>query len=227
MTEVLEKTGLVERSGQGVDKIFSISLSEGKPEPNYRDSDFYQVTLKLDGSLEDKAFHVFINQIQAERSEEQKLGVEQITGLHNIKLGQFNKVKLEILNQLEKEGLIIRSGGNAVTARFTLADAYYRLASKAQRIGNRYVMSEIEVFLQVIQGQLLSIGDLGKALAGSLNRNQIKYLIQKLYDDEVIVSVGSGRGTKYRIADSYSLVKGDALINEVQNILREKHDGVS
>ena len=88
-------------------------------------------------------------------------------------------------------------------------------------------MSEIEVFLQVIQGQLLSIGDLERALAGSLNRNQIKYLIQKLCDDEVIVSVGSGRGTKYRIADSYSLVKGDALINEVQNILREKHDGIS
>lgn len=38
MTEILEKTGLVERSGQGVDKIFSITLSEGKAEPDYSNS---------------------------------------------------------------------------------------------------------------------------------------------------------------------------------------------
>lgn len=35
MTDILEKTGLVERSGQGVDKIFSITLAEGKTEPDY------------------------------------------------------------------------------------------------------------------------------------------------------------------------------------------------
>src|SRR5690606_7566986 len=33
LTEILEKTGLVERSGQGVDKIFRVTLSEGKPCP--------------------------------------------------------------------------------------------------------------------------------------------------------------------------------------------------
>ena len=33
--EVLEKTGEVERSGQGVDKMFYICLMEGKPLPDY------------------------------------------------------------------------------------------------------------------------------------------------------------------------------------------------
>ncbi len=227
MTEVLEKTGLVERSGQGIDKIFSITLSEGKPEPNYKDSDLYQVTLKLDGSLEDKAFHIFIGQIQSEHGDEQKLGVEQIIGLYNIKQGHFNKVKPEILIPLDKEGLIKRSGGSTTTARYTLSDAYSKLASKAQRIGNKYVVAEIEIFLQALQGQVLAIGDLEKALTGSLNRNQIKYLLQKLFDDEVVISEGTGRGTKYKLTSNYSLLKGDVLINEVLDILRRKHEGGS
>jgi ATP-dependent DNA helicase RecG len=47
MTDVLEKTGLVERSGQGVDKIYSITLSEGKSEPDYSNSNIFQVSLNF------------------------------------------------------------------------------------------------------------------------------------------------------------------------------------
>jgi len=81
MAEVLEKTGLVERSGQGVDKIFSLTLSEGKPEPDYRDSNLYQVALKLDGNIVDKAFYGFIGQIQRQRDPLHQLGVEKIIAL--------------------------------------------------------------------------------------------------------------------------------------------------
>lgn len=43
MTEILEKTGLVERSGQGIDKIYAYTLAEGKRIPNYTKSDYFQV----------------------------------------------------------------------------------------------------------------------------------------------------------------------------------------
>ena len=36
LADVLSKTGIVERSGQGVDKIFFHTLAEGKPQPDYR-----------------------------------------------------------------------------------------------------------------------------------------------------------------------------------------------
>ena len=75
MTEILEKTGLVERSGPGVDKIFSSTLSEGKVEPDYKNSNMFQVSLSLRTEIIDKAFHVFVSQYQ-NRGKEHKLGVE-------------------------------------------------------------------------------------------------------------------------------------------------------
>jgi ATP-dependent DNA helicase RecG len=95
MAEVLEKTGLVERSGQGVDKIFSLTLSEGKPEPDYRDSNLYQVALKLDGNIVDKAFYSFIGQMQRKRDPLHQLGVEEIITLHKVKQGMLQQSEMK------------------------------------------------------------------------------------------------------------------------------------
>lgn len=39
MSEILQKTGLVERSGQGVDKMFYNCIMEGKALPDYSGTD--------------------------------------------------------------------------------------------------------------------------------------------------------------------------------------------
>ena len=51
ISEVLQKTGLVEKSGQGVDRMFAISISEGKPIPDYSLTDEWQVCLRLHGTI--------------------------------------------------------------------------------------------------------------------------------------------------------------------------------
>lgn len=222
MAEVLEKTGLVERSGQGVDKIYLITLSEGKAEPDYKDSDILQVTLKLDGEVKDKAFTILITEIQVSRSENQKLSVEEIVGLHKIKSGSFNQLKPELLDRLVREGLIKKASGH--TKRYLLPETYYQLSSKEQKIGSRYIAIEVEQFLLVIQGQKIKIGELEIELSGSLNRNQIKYLITKLYEDAIISSVGQGRGTRYILRELYQNLKGDTLVSTAISYLREKYD---
>jgi ATP-dependent DNA helicase RecG len=222
MAEVLEKTGLVERSGQGVDKIYSITLSEGKPEPNYQSSNDFQVSLKLDGNVEDKAFTVFLTQIQNERPDNQKLSVEEIVSLYKIKKGLFNQINAQVIQHLLKDGMIKKVSGH--TTRYVLADEYYQMSSKDQKISNRYVVVELEQFLLSIQGKTIKVGDLESSLEGSLNRNQIKYLITKLYEDGIITSEGRGRGTKYLLLDSYSKLKGDSLITEVVDNLRKRHE---
>jgi ATP-dependent DNA helicase RecG len=222
MAEVLEKTGLVERSGQGVDKIFSLTLSEGKPEPDYRDSNLYQVALKLDGNIVDKAFYIFIGQIQRHRDPLHQLGVEEIITLHKVKQGMFTTVKDEVLKSLERQGLIVKAGGSS--QRYVLADPYPTLADQEQRIGNRYVVAEVDQFLMAIQGKLLRIGELETLLSGSLNRNQIKYLVNKLYEDDLIAVEGGGRGTRYSLKGNFARIPGDALVQAVINYLREVHE---
>ena len=224
MAEVMEKTGLVERSGQGVDKIFSITLSEEKPAPNYEDSDPFQVVLKLEGIVVDRAFSLFVAGLQEARGEN-KLGVEQIIGLYRIKQGLFGQVKPSVLNDLERDRLIVTSSG--ASNRYSLADPYSGLAAREQRIANRYLVVEVDQFLMAMQGRLLKISELEARLAGVLTRNQIKFLTVKLFEDGILTKMGVKRGTHYTLSDPFKDQKGEALINDVVLKLRELHPGAN
>nr|WP_320153970.1 ATP-binding protein [uncultured Draconibacterium sp.] len=221
MTEILEKTGLVERSGQGVDKIYSITLSEGKAEPDYKKSDIFQVSLCLKTEVIDKAFHVFINQYQ-NSNKEPKLGVEQIIVLSKIRGGHFQNLNREIVAQLENIGLIKRVSGH--TTRYTLSEDYHSLLNKSLRIGNRYLVQEVEQLLLALQGNSLKVGELEEVLSDSLSRNQIIYLLQKLREDEVLEVEGKLKGTKYLICGANSDLRGDVLISKVIAELRDKYE---
>jgi ATP-dependent DNA helicase RecG len=221
MAEILEKTGLVERSGQGVDKIFSYTISEGKTPPSYDDSDMHQVSLKLSGMIEDKMFHIFLREIQESRGADNILGAEKIIGLYKVKSGLVGEVKRNTLESLERDGLIVRAGSHS--NRYTLPQRYYELSSKEKNIGSRYITVEVEQFLLALQGHTLKIGELERRLSGSLSRNQIKYLISKLIPDAIIDSEGSGKGTKYKLAPEYASLSGDSLVSRIISWLREKY----
>lgn len=221
MTEILEKTGLVERSGQGVDKIFSITLSEGKAEPDYKNSDMFQVSLTLRTEIMDKAFHVFISQYQ-NSEKEPKLGVEQIITLCKIRNGIFQNLKPEIVSQLEKSGLIERISGH--TNRYTLSKEYHALVNDGLKIGKRYLVKEIELLLLALQGNALKIGDLEDFLKDSLSRNQINYLKMKLLEDDVLKVEGKIKGARYSIADRYADLRGDVLLSAAIAELRSKYE---
>lgn len=221
MTEILEKTGLVERSGQGVDKIFSITLSEGKAEPDYKNSDMFQVSLILRTEIIDKAFHVFVSQYQ-NSEKEPKLGVEQIITLCKIRNGIFQNLKIEIVSQLAKSGLIEKVSGH--TNRYTLSQEYHALVNDGMKIGKKYLVKEIELLLLSLQGNSLKMGELEKNLEESLNRNQIKYLTGKLFEDEVLSKEGKGSGTSYTIHKSFSSLRGEVLIQKVVSFLSSKYE---
>ena len=221
MTEILEKTGLVERSGQGVDKIFSITLSEGKAEPDYKNSDMFQVSLALRTEIIDKAFHVFVSQYQ-NSEKEPKLGVEQIITLCKIRNGIFQNLKADIVSQLEKSGLIEKISGH--TNRYTLSNEYHTLVNDGLKIGKKYLVKEIELLLLALQGNALKIGDLEYLLKDSLSRNQINYLKMKLMDDEVLKVEGKIKGARYSIADKYAYLRGDVLLSAVIAELRGKYE---
>lgn len=220
MTEILEKTGLVERSGQGVDKIFSITLSEGKAEPDYKNSDMFQVSLILRTEIIDKAFHVFVSQYQ-NSEKEPKLGVEQIITLCKIRNGIFQNLKADIVSQLEMSGLIEKVSGH--TNRYTLSNEYHSLINDGLKIGKRYIVKEVELILFALQGNALKMGELERDLQESLNRNQIKYLTGKLFEDMVLSKEGKGSGTTYAIHESYSTLRGENLLQNVIAFLSRKH----
>jgi ATP-dependent DNA helicase RecG len=219
ITEILEKTGLVERSGQGVDKIYSVTLAEGKKLPDYSDTNPFQVTLRIRSEIADKAFYLFIQQYQQNKN--QRLGAEQIITLSEIKAGNFPNLNPDIVLQLNQAGLIKKVAGSAI--KHTLSDEYFRLLKEDAKIAERYIIQEIELLLSLIKENRKKIGTLEKDLSHSLNRNQIKYLLQKLQEDGIIEIEGKGKGTLYSIARQYDNLDGELFLSTVINFLKEKY----
>jgi len=66
IAEAFARCGLVERSGQGADRIFRSAISQAKPLPSYAGSDAYQVQLTLRGEVTDPGFLRFLEKVGEE-----------------------------------------------------------------------------------------------------------------------------------------------------------------
>ena len=62
IAEAFAKCGLVERSGQGADRMFEACVKESKPPPDFSGSDDYQVSLFLNGQVQDPLFLRFLEE---------------------------------------------------------------------------------------------------------------------------------------------------------------------
>jgi ATP-dependent DNA helicase RecG len=69
IAETFARCGLVERSGQGADRIMEECVRHGKPLPDYSRSDPHQVWLTLDGAIRDENFLKFLERVGQETLE--------------------------------------------------------------------------------------------------------------------------------------------------------------
>lgn len=65
--ETLQRCGFVERSGQGMSRMFQESVREGKPRPDFAGTDEYQVAITLRGQIQNPQFLRFLERVGAER----------------------------------------------------------------------------------------------------------------------------------------------------------------
>ena len=69
IAEMLSLCGMVERSGQGMNLMYELSVQEAKPLPDFTGTDDYFVSVTLNGLIIDKAMLSVINRIGDERME--------------------------------------------------------------------------------------------------------------------------------------------------------------
>jgi ATP-dependent DNA helicase RecG len=67
LAEACARCGLVERSGQGVNMMFEQCILESKSQPDFSDSDEYQVSVTLPGEIQDENFLRFLEKVGDER----------------------------------------------------------------------------------------------------------------------------------------------------------------
>lgn len=207
LADVLQKTGIVERSGQGVDKIYYNTLVEGKAEPDYTKSDYFQVNLKLSAVIEDRAFALFIVSVQDDLSESEKLSVLEIITLNKIKKG-FSKKELdnEQINSLLRKKLIEKRGKtNAIY--YILSKDYYEFTDEKAKYYNLQELDENQVFVTILQ-YLAKEGrakmkDFVGLFENKLSRKQVRFRVEKLVANKMLKQEGEGSSSIYEVGESY------------------------
>jgi ATP-dependent DNA helicase RecG len=222
LTEILLKTGYVERSGQGVDMIFSQQLSEGKPEPDYSGSDYYQVSLELSGKIESEPFFLFMRDELHRRKDtgERQLSAFDTITLSNIRLGKHIGLDSKVLDTLLQEELIKKMGPSN-SNRYTLSDAYFAYEKSIMGDIGGYSQLNIEkVAALLFKNDSCKISDFADALGDSLTRKQVRTLIDKLIDVDILTREGVAKGTVYRL----KLHSRDKLFEEIVDRLKIPDD---
>lgn len=127
LAETLEKVGLIERSGQGMDDIFEHCIRDGKGPPDLSKSSPYSVIIKIPAQVQDKAFVLFLEKVAKEN--QVLLDIHEILELERVRCGS------PILNaNLKKKFLqagIIEPIGKARGTKYILSHRYYETVGQS------------------------------------------------------------------------------------------------
>ena len=203
IAENCAKCGLIERSGQGIDKMFRESIKESKPSPDFTGTDDYQVFLTLRGEVQDPIFLRFLERVGVE-----KLAVfstEDFLVLDNLHREQpvDDQLKPRLPN-LVKEGIVERIGsGKGV--RYILSRQFYH------HIGERGVYTrqrglDRETNKELLLKHIRSCGDEGcqhkelRQVLPSLSRDQVQKLLGELKVEERIHNIGATSATRWYLS---------------------------
>lgn len=207
LADVLSKTGIVERSGQGIDKIFKNTISEGKQKPDYSQSDCFHVELALSAVIKDRAFALFIESEQAQLPEEQKLSVFEIMALDNILENKTHEVNKATIDSLLRRGLIEKHGKTKGTY-YILSKNYYDfsgdMAIYAQKTEWNTAQASMIIIPYLLKFQQAKMKDFSDLMSGHLTRRQVRSLINQMVDEGILNKSGVGSGTTYVISDNYA-----------------------
>ena len=194
MAEVIEKTGLIERSGQGVDIMFTNCIKEGKPLPDYSYSDDYQVVLRFYGEIPDDAFYLFAQDICHQQELESKLNTFDWITLHYVWKGNADAGYKESYPKLLEMGLILEDSyfGYVLSAR------YMQYKPHVKTVAQRFDLNHIQtVYYVILRSGHASMSDFVAAFDGILTQKQVRNLIEALCKTPLIVSHGNARATRY------------------------------
>lgn len=194
LAEVLQKTGLVEKSGQGVDKMFTNCIMEAKPLPDFSETDNYQVSLKFRTEIRDVPFLVYIRQEQAKRPKHHKLNVFQLMAIYNVCFGDGLEVKTSTIDELVGEGILLRSK----SGKLSMSKGYQGIYSDIHSTKSIDWIGALKSCAQKYE-DVITRKTYKEFLPEWVSVDRVRYILSKLETFEMLKREGAGKGTKYRV----------------------------
>lgn len=186
LSETLAKVGLVERSGQGVDRMFATAIREGKEPPDFSGSDAHRVSVVLRGTVQDPNFLRFLEKVADTGT--------YVFATADLVLLDFLKNQKPVppafrarLEPLEKHGVIERVGRGRGT-KYILSKTFYEFVgtpaayTRSRGLDRQTNKELLAQHLRARAGKGSSFGELSQVLP-ALSRQQMKSLLRELKEE--------------------------------------------
>jgi ATP-dependent DNA helicase RecG len=209
IADIFAKCGLVERSGQGMNLMFELSIKESKPTPDFTGTDQYQVVLNLNGEVQDPHFLQFLEKVGRETLElfstADFLLLDHIHREHRVPNHLQNR-----LQSLVEKGVVERFGrGRGV--KYILSRRYYKMVDKKGTYTRKKGLDREEnktLLLKHIKENRDSGSRLKELMQvlPALSDNQVKKVIAELKKEGKIYKIGATRAALWYPENKDSIV---------------------
>jgi ATP-dependent DNA helicase RecG len=193
IAEVLARCGMVERSGQGINRMYEECIKESKPKPDFAGTDEYQVAVTIRGEIQDIQFLRFLEKVGQERLS--SFSTEDLLVLDRVHREQpIPEMLRSRLPLLVEHGVIERLGRR----RYILSRKFYTFLGKKgvytrKRGLDRDTNKELlQKHIQENRVEGSRLRDLMDVLP-SLTRSQVQGLLRTLKKEGRAHSVGPTR----------------------------------
>ena len=196
IAEVFARCGMVERSGQGANRMFELCARESKQPPDYSGTDDYEVFLTLYGKVQDPRFLTFLEKIGRERQVSFEATDFITLDLINReeKLPQWARDRMQTLL---KSGVVERIG-----RKYMLSRKYYEFVDR-KGVYTRKRGLDRETNKQLLLKHITDnqkagsrFSDLREVLP-SLSRDQVQKLLAEMKRQMMITVVGKTSAARW------------------------------
>jgi ATP-dependent DNA helicase RecG len=194
ISEVLAKCGLVERSGQGFDKIYTACVKETKPLPDFSKTDVYYVFLTLHGIVQDHAFLQYLEKIGQET--QKSFYVDDFLTLEYLRTGKSLPENLKQRVFRLRESGIIELVGRGRGSRYILSKNLYNFAGRKGTYTRKRGLdreTNKQLLIKHLQhhkkGKIQEFEEIFRSFP--LTRAQIHSLLLELKKDGIVRFIGS------------------------------------
>ncbi len=189
LAETLEKAGLVERAGQGIDDIFYSCIADGKGTPDFSGTDNYKVVLNIPSVVKDPRFILYLEKIINDK--QVTLSTQEIMELESIRTNK-NIKDVNYKNKFISIGLIERIGAGKGTS-YILSHNYYKhsdnLGVYTKLVGLKRVKYK-EMILEHIRKNGKGTTKEFQVALPELSAKDISNILSELKSDKKIIHTG-------------------------------------
>jgi ATP-dependent DNA helicase RecG len=197
IAEILALCGLVERSGQGMNLIYELSIMEAKQLPDFKGTDDSFVSITLNGLVLDKKMLSLINKIGNDRLEFLSTGDFLVIDAlyHEKSLSENLRAHLKRLTEL---GIVEHVSRN----KYVLARSLYEVTGKSG-VHTRLVGLDRDTNKELLLKHIRKNGGKGtpfkelEQVLPSHSRNQLKVLVRELQQGDLIYIVGKTSAARW------------------------------